>query len=89
VYLRGEAFLKLGQGTAAAAEFQKMLAHRGRLANSPLGALAHLQLARAHALSNDKAKAKSEYQDFFALWKAADPDVPVLRQARTEYAKIS
>jgi hypothetical protein len=76
------------QGGQAAAEFQKILDHRGVVFNEPIGALAHLGLARAYALSGDTAKARTKYQDFFTLWKDADPDVPILKQARTEYAKL-
>ena len=88
VYLRGQAFLKAAQGQQAAAEFQKMLSHRGLMTNFPLGALAHLGLARAYALSGDGAKARTKYQDFFALWKDADPDIPILKEAKAEYAKL-
>jgi len=88
VYLRGEAYLAAHQGSAAAAEFQKILDHPGVVQNEPIGALAHLGLARTHALSGDTAKAKSAYQDFFALWKDADPDIPILKQAKAEYAKL-
>ena len=87
-YLRGEAYLKQGNGAAAAAEFQKFLDHRGLVVNFPLGALAHLQLGRAYAMAGDSAKARSSYQEFFALWKNADPDVPILQQAKTEYEKL-
>ena len=87
-YIRGEAQLMAHNGVAAAAEFQKFLDHRGIVINFPLGALAHLGLARAYALSGDAAKAKAAYLDFFALWKDADPDIPVLKEARTEYAKL-
>jgi len=75
-------------GSAAAAEFQKFLDHRGIVLNFPLGALAHLGLARAYALSGDTAKARTAYQDFLALWKDADPDIPMLKQAKAEYAKL-
>ena len=75
-------------GTAAATEFQKFLDHRGITMNFPLGALAHLGLARAYALSGDTAKAKTAYQDFLALWKDADPDIPILKEAKAEYAKL-
>jgi len=75
-------------GTAAAAEFQKFLNHRGIVLNFPLCALAHLQLGRAYAINGDMAKAKSAYQDFLALWKDADPDIPILKQAKAEYAKL-
>jgi serine/threonine protein kinase/tetratricopeptide (TPR) repeat protein len=88
VYLRGEAYVAAHQGAAAAAEFQKILDHPGVVENLVLGSLAHLGLARAHALSGDTAKAKSAYQDFFALWKDADPDVPILKEAKAEYAKL-
>jgi eukaryotic-like serine/threonine-protein kinase len=88
VYLRGEAYLAAHQGSAAAAEFQKILGHTGVVQNGPIGAWAHLGLARAYAISGDAAKAKVVYQDFFALWKNADPDVPVLKQAKAEYAKL-
>ena len=75
-------------GPAAAAEFQKFLDHTGVSVNFPLGALAHLGLARAYALSGDTAKAKAAYQDFFALWKDADPDIPILKEAKADYAKL-
>jgi eukaryotic-like serine/threonine-protein kinase len=88
VYLRGEAYLVLRDGNAAAVEFQKFIDHRGRVGNSPWGALARLQLARACALSGDKTKARIAYQDFLTLWKDADPDIPVLKQAKVEYAKL-
>jgi serine/threonine protein kinase/tetratricopeptide (TPR) repeat protein len=87
-YIRGQAQLMAHNGTAAAAEFQKFLDHRGIVINFPLGALAHLGLARAYTLSGDTAKAKSAYQDFFALWKDADPDIPILKEAKAEYAKL-
>ena len=88
VYVRGQAYLSAHQGAEAAAEFQKIIAHRGILVSDPVGALAHLQLARAFALSGDTAKAKSAYQDFLTMWKQADSDVPVLKQAKTEYAEL-
>ncbi len=88
VYLRGEAYLAAKQGSAAAVEFQKILDHPGVVVNGPIGALAHLGLGRAYALTDENAKAKTAYQDFFALWKNADPDVPILQQAKAEYAKI-
>src|SRR5262249_31451185 len=87
-YVRGEAYLKAGRGQEAAAEFQKVLDHRGVVFADPVGALAHLQLGRALVLLGEKDKAKSAYQDFFDLWKAADSDVPVLKQAKAEYAKL-
>ena len=88
VYLRGEAYLKAKQGTAAAAEFQKILDHPGAVGNEPIGSLAHLGLGRAWTLAGGRGKAKSAYQDFFALWKNADPDVPILQQATAEYARL-
>ena len=75
-------------GAAAATEFQKFLDHRGVTINFPLGALAHLGLARAYALSGDTTKAKVAYQDFLTLWKDADPDIPILIAAKSEYAKL-
>jgi tetratricopeptide (TPR) repeat protein len=88
VYVRGEAYLAARQGSAAAAEFQKLIDHRGITWSCTTGALARLGLGRAYALSGDAAKAKAAYQDFFALWKDADPDIPVLKQAKAEYAKL-
>jgi eukaryotic-like serine/threonine-protein kinase len=87
-YLRGQAYLLSHNGSSAAAEFKKFLDHRGIVVNFPTAALAHLQLARAYALSGDVAKAKTAYQDFLALWKDADPDIPVLKEAKAEYAKL-
>jgi hypothetical protein len=75
-------------GAAAAAEFQKFPDHRGIVINFPLGALAHLGLARSYALSGDTVKAKTAYEDFFTLWKDADPNIPILKEARAEYAKL-
>jgi serine/threonine protein kinase/Tfp pilus assembly protein PilF len=88
VYLRGEAYLSAKQGIAAATEFQKILDHVGVVGNQPVGSLAHLGLARAYALSGDTAKAKTRYEDFFALWKNADPEAPLLKQAKAEYATL-
>ena len=76
------------RGIEAAAEFQKILDHRGIVANSPSGALAHLQLGRAYVLSGDRNKAKTAYQAFLTLWRDADPDIPILQQARAEYARL-
>ena len=87
-YVRGEAFLAAHQGAQAAAEFQKILDHPGIVSADPIGALARLQLARALALSGDKAMARTAYQDFLTLWKDADPDIPILKQAKTEFAKL-
>ena len=80
--------MALLQGSAAAAEFQKFIDHRGVVVNSPLGALAHLGLARAYALEGHTAKAKTAYQDFLNLWKDADRDIPVLKQTKAEYTKL-
>jgi DNA-binding winged helix-turn-helix (wHTH) protein/tetratricopeptide (TPR) repeat protein len=88
VYVRGDAYLAAHQGTEAGAEFQKILDHRGIVISDPIGALAHLQLGRALAMSGDNAKAKAAYQDFLALWKEADQDIPVFQQAQAEYAKL-
>ncbi len=88
VYLRGEAYLMLHDGNAAAAEFQKFIDHRGVVVNFPWGALARLGLARAYAAQGDAAKAHTAYQDFLDLWKNADPDIPILKQAKAEYAKL-
>jgi tetratricopeptide (TPR) repeat protein len=88
VYLRGEAYLAAKQGHAAAGEFQKILDHPGVVVNDPIGALAHLGLGRADALAGDNDKAKTAYQDFLTLWKNADPDIPILKQAKSEYAKL-
>jgi serine/threonine protein kinase/Tfp pilus assembly protein PilF len=87
-YLRGQVYLATHNGTAAATEFQKLLDHQGIVVNFPLGALAHLGLARAYALSGDAAKARAAYQDFITLWKDADPDIPILKEAKAEYAKL-
>jgi len=87
-YLRGQAYLLAHNGTAAAAEFQKLLDHRGIVLNFVTGSLAHLQLGRAYAMSGDTAKARTAYKDFFALWKDADPDIPILKEAKAEYAKL-
>jgi serine/threonine protein kinase/tetratricopeptide (TPR) repeat protein len=86
-YIRGEAYLASHDGATAAREFQKFLDHRGLVVNYPLASLARLGLARAYALSGDTAKAKATYQDFLKLWKDADPDIPVLKEAKAEYAK--
>ena len=87
-YLRGQAYLMAHNGAAAAAEFQKFLDHRGIVLNFSLGALGHLGLARAYVVSGDTAKAKAAYQDFFALWKDADPDITLLKEAKAEYVKL-
>ena len=87
-YLRGEAYLVAHNGTAANVEFQKFLDHPGVTVNFPLSALAHVGLARAYALSGDAAKSRTAYQEFFSLWKDADPDIPILKEAKAEYAKL-
>jgi tetratricopeptide (TPR) repeat protein len=97
-FVRGEAYLKLGDGQKAAAEFQKLLDHRGLTVNFPTAPLARLGIARAYAIEARSAmraeaasaltKARGAYQDFFALWKDADPDIPILVAAKSEYAKL-
>ncbi len=87
-YLRGEAYLMLHDGERAAAEFQKFIDHRGLVVNFPWGALARLGIARAYAMQGETAKARAAYQDFLTLWKDADPDVPILRKAKAEYARL-
>jgi len=87
-YLRGMALLSAKQSAPAAAEFQRVLDHKGALAPSIYLSLAQLGLGRAYAMQGDAAKARTAYQDFFALWKDADPDVPILQQAKAEYAKL-
>jgi hypothetical protein len=87
-YVRGQAYLAMHRGNDAVVEFQRILDHRGLNANSPPGALAHLQIGRAYAMSGDPAKTRAAYQDFFTLWKDADPDIPILKQAKAEYAKL-
>jgi tetratricopeptide (TPR) repeat protein len=88
VYLRGVAYLESGNGIAAAQQFQRILDHPGLTINFPLGALARLGLGRAYALNGDKEKARAAYQQFLTLWKDADPDIPVLKQAKAEYVKL-
>ncbi|HEY3741737.1 MAG TPA: protein kinase [Bryobacteraceae bacterium] len=88
VFIRGEAYLAAGRGQEAVAEFQKVLSHRGVVLADPIGALAHLQLGRAYVVLGDKARAGKSYQDFFALWKDADGEVPILKQARAEFARL-
>jgi len=88
IYVRGQAYLAAHQGVEAATEFQKILNHRGIVVSDPIGALAHLQLGRAYMLSGDSSKAKTAYQDFLTLWKDADEDIPILKDARAEYAKL-
>jgi eukaryotic-like serine/threonine-protein kinase len=88
VYIRGKAYLELHQGKEAAAEFQKFVDQSGVVQNFPWGSLARLQSARAYELAGDRTRARAAYQDFLMLWKDADPDVPVLKQAKAEYARL-
>jgi lipopolysaccharide biosynthesis regulator YciM len=88
VYVRGHAYLAARQGRKAVLEFQKILDHRGIVVSEPIGALAHLQLGRAYVLAGDKDKTRAAYQDFLTLWKDADPDFPILKEAKAEYAKL-
>jgi eukaryotic-like serine/threonine-protein kinase len=88
IYIRGQAFLRMQDGAKAAAEFQKVLDHRGALAFNVLYPLTHLELGRAYVQQGDTTKARAAYQDFFGLWKDADSDVPILKQAKAEYAKL-
>jgi tetratricopeptide (TPR) repeat protein len=87
-YIRGQAYLELHQGREAAAEFQKVVEHRSITQNSPIGALARLGLAHALAMSDDKTKARETYQEFFRLWKNAEPEILILREAKVQYAKL-
>jgi serine/threonine protein kinase/Flp pilus assembly protein TadD len=87
-YIRGLAYLAQRNGNAAAPEFQKFLDHPGIVQNFLIGSLAHLQLGRAYVMAGDQAKAKTAYQDFLTLWKDADPDIPILKEAKSEYAKL-
>jgi eukaryotic-like serine/threonine-protein kinase len=88
VYVRAQAYLAGHHGSEAAIEFQKILDHRGVVVNAPIGALAHLGLARAYLLRGDNPKARAAYQEFLTLWKDADPDVPIVKVAKAEYAKL-
>jgi len=85
---RGDAHLAARQDPEAGAEFQKILDHRGVVLNQPVGALARLGLARAYVLEGERAKARAAYEDFLALWKHADADVPILKQANAEYSGL-
>jgi hypothetical protein len=87
-YLRGEAFLAEHKGIEAAVEFKKLIDRRGILLADPAAALARLEIGRAWALSGDNDKAKTAFQDFLTLWKDADPDIPILKQAKAEYARL-
>jgi eukaryotic-like serine/threonine-protein kinase len=86
--VRGQAFLAAHKGNEAVAEFQKILDHRGVVSNEPIGALAHLGIARAYALQGNTVSANSAYQDFLTLWKDADPDIPIFIAAKAEYARL-
>jgi predicted Zn-dependent protease len=87
-YLRGQAYLRAGDGKAAEAEFQKLIDHRGLASGRPYAALAILGLARARSLAGNSSASRMAYQDFLALWKNADPEIPVLQQARAEYSRL-
>jgi tetratricopeptide (TPR) repeat protein len=87
-YVRGEALSATHRYAEAAAEFQKILNHRGIVGADPIGVLAHLQLGRTFALAGDQVKAKRSYKQFLALWKDADNDIPILVQAKAEYARL-
>jgi ATP/maltotriose-dependent transcriptional regulator MalT len=89
VYVRGEACLAAHRAGEAENEFQKIVDHRTVVLMEPIGALAHLGLGRAYALQGDTAKAKTAYDDFFTLWKDADPEIPILIAAKSEYAKVN
>jgi eukaryotic-like serine/threonine-protein kinase len=84
IYVRGDAYLSLHEGADAAIEFQKIIDHQGITISDPIGAVARLELGRAYAMAGDKAKAKNAYQDFLDLWKDADPNIPILKQAKAE-----
>ena len=88
IYMRGQAYLAAHRGAEASIEFQKIIDHRGLVFTRIIGALAHLQIGRAYTLQGDTAKARAAYQDFLTLWKDADPDIPILKQAKAEYAKL-
>jgi predicted Zn-dependent protease len=87
-YIYGQAYLKQQSGKEAAVEFQRILDHRGTDVMSPLYPLAHLGLARAAVLSGDTTQARKSYQDFLAVWKDADAELPILQQAKSEYEKL-
>jgi predicted Zn-dependent protease len=88
IYVRGQAYLALHQSSQAVTEFQTILDHPGIVFSDPVGPLARLELARAYAMSGDTAKAKAAYQNFLTLWKDADPNIPILIQARAEFAHL-
>jgi tetratricopeptide (TPR) repeat protein len=88
-YIRGLAYLQMGDGRKAVAEFRKLLDHPGIVGREVIGALSRLQLARAQKMMGDEAAALQSYEDFLALWKDADPDIPIYQQAKVEYARLS
>ena len=88
IYMRGQAYIMLHNGSAAASEFHKVIDHPGIVGSYPLAALSHLGLARSYALQGDTAKSQAAYRDFFALWKDADSDIPILKAAKAEYANL-
>jgi hypothetical protein len=88
IYVRGLAYLAAHQANEAAAEFQKIIDRRSIVVSDPIGALAHLQLGRALELTGDVTRAKTAYQDFLTLWRDADPDIPIFKQAKAEYARL-
>jgi len=87
-YIRGLAYLQMGEGRLATVEFQKLLDHPGIVGREVIGALSHLQLARAHKLMGNQAAARKSYKDFLTLWKDADSDIPIYQQAKAEYARL-
>ena len=88
IYVRGLAYLAAHQGENAAREFQKILDHRGIVVTDPIGALAHLQLGRAFALAGVRSKAASAYHDFLTLWKDADVEIPIVKDAKAEFSRL-
>jgi predicted Zn-dependent protease len=88
IYVRGQAYLMAHQSREAVAEFKKLVDHPGVVLNDPTGALARVGMARAYAMQGDTQKARAAYEDFFALWRDADPDIPILKKAKVEYAKV-
>ena len=88
VHIRGLAYLRAGKGSEAAAEFQKILDHEGIAVFSPRHPLARLGLARSHERMGDRGRSRHDYEDFLALWKDADPDIPILKEAKAEYEKL-
>src|SRR5262249_58751 len=88
VYVRGLAYSRMGRHSEAAAEFQKILDHRGLVLNDPIGPLARLQLSRALSASGERAKSIAVYKNLLSIWKDADPDIPILQQTKTEYGSL-